>query len=104
MPEKTFAPKRDKVTGKPKLHDEKVHDLCSSPNIIRAIKSRRTRWAGDVRHGAEKCAYMALVGKLDGKKAFGIWMYTIRIYFQEISLKEVDKADLAQDTASGGFA
>jgi hypothetical protein len=52
----------------------------------------------------EKSPYRALVGKLDGKKALEIWKYTIRIYFQEISLKVVDRTDLAQDTASGGFA
>ena len=31
-----------------KLHDEKLNDLYSSPNIIRVIKSRRMRWAGHV--------------------------------------------------------
>jgi len=51
-----------------------------------------------------KGVYRALVGKLEGKKALGIWEYNIRIYFQEISLEVVDRIDLAQDTASGGFA
>jgi len=51
-----------------------------------------------------KSLYRALVGKLDGKKALGIWKYTIRIYFQEISLKVLDRTDLTQDTASGWFA
>jgi hypothetical protein len=31
-----------------KLHDEELHNLCSSPNIIRMIKSRRIRWTGHV--------------------------------------------------------
>jgi len=31
-----------------RLHNEELHDLYSSPNIIRVIKSRRMRWAGDV--------------------------------------------------------
>jgi len=48
--------------------------------------------------------YRALVGKLEGKKAHGIWESTISIYFQEINLEVVDRTDLAQDTASGGFA
>jgi hypothetical protein len=30
------------------LHNEDLHNLCSSPSIIRIIKSRRMRWAGDV--------------------------------------------------------
>jgi hypothetical protein len=43
-----FGPKRDEVTGEwRKLHNEEVHDLYSSPSIIRIIKSRRIRWAGN---------------------------------------------------------
>jgi hypothetical protein len=42
-----FGPKRDEVTGEwRKLHNEELHDLYSSPDIIRQIKSRRMRWAG----------------------------------------------------------
>jgi hypothetical protein len=44
-----FGPKRDEVSGgRRKLHNEELHDLYSSPNIIRMIKSRRMRWAGHV--------------------------------------------------------
>jgi hypothetical protein len=44
-----FGPKRDEVTGDcRKLHNEEFHNLYSSPNIIRMIKSRRMRWAGHV--------------------------------------------------------
>jgi hypothetical protein len=44
-----FGPKRDEVTeGWRKLHNEELHDLYSSPSIIRIIKSRRMRWAGHV--------------------------------------------------------
>jgi hypothetical protein len=32
------------------LHSEELHDLYSSPSIIRMIKSRRMRWAGNVAH------------------------------------------------------
>jgi hypothetical protein len=40
-------PKRDRVTGGwRKLHNEELHNMYSSPNIIRIIKSRRMRWAG----------------------------------------------------------
>jgi hypothetical protein len=42
-----FGPKRDEVTEEwRKLHNEKLRDLYSSPNIIRIIKWRRMRWAG----------------------------------------------------------
>jgi hypothetical protein len=42
-----FGPKRDEVTGGwRKLHNEELHNLYSSPSIIRIIKLRRMRWAG----------------------------------------------------------
>jgi hypothetical protein len=41
---KIFGPKRDRVTGGwRKLHNEELHNLYSSPSIIRVIKSRRMR-------------------------------------------------------------
>jgi hypothetical protein len=44
-----FGPRRDEVTGGwRKLHNEELHNLYSSPSIIRMIKSRRVRWAGHV--------------------------------------------------------
>jgi hypothetical protein len=43
-----FEPKSDEVTGEwRKLHNEELHDLYSSPNIVRVIKLR-VRWAGRV--------------------------------------------------------
>jgi hypothetical protein len=41
-----FGPKRDEVMGK--LHNKELHDLYSSPSIIRIIKSRRMRWTEHV--------------------------------------------------------
>jgi hypothetical protein len=44
-----FGPKRDDVTGDwRKLHNDELHNLYSSPNIIRMIESRILRWAGHV--------------------------------------------------------
>jgi hypothetical protein len=44
-----FGLKRDEVTGEwRKLHNKELRDLYSSPSIIRIIKSRRMRWAGQV--------------------------------------------------------
>jgi hypothetical protein len=44
-----FGPKVDEVVGDwRKLHNEELHNLYSSPNIIRTIKSRRMRWTGHV--------------------------------------------------------
>jgi hypothetical protein len=47
--------KRDEVTGGwSKLHNKELHDLYSSPSIIRIIKSRRVRWEGHVARIGEK--------------------------------------------------
>jgi hypothetical protein len=44
-----FGPKRNEVTGGwRKLHNEELHNLYSSPSIIRMIESRRMIWAGHV--------------------------------------------------------
>jgi hypothetical protein len=64
-----FEPKRDGVTGGwRKLHNEELHNLYSSPSIIRIIKSRRMRWAVHVARMGEKTnVYRLLVRKPDGK-------------------------------------
>jgi hypothetical protein len=44
-----FGPKKDEVTGDwRKLHNKELHNLHSSPSVIRVTKSRRMRWAGHV--------------------------------------------------------
>ena len=43
-----FGPKRDKNGEWRRLHNEELHILYLSPNIVRVIKSRRLRWAGHV--------------------------------------------------------
>jgi hypothetical protein len=49
------GPKRNEVTGnRRKLHNEELHNLYSSPNIIRIIKSRWMRLAGNVARMGEK--------------------------------------------------
>ena len=57
-----FGPRRGEVTGEwRRLHNEKLNDLYSSPNIVRVIKSRRTRWAGHVaRMGEERGVYVRI--------------------------------------------
>jgi hypothetical protein len=55
-----------------KLHNDELHNLYSSPNIIRMIKSRRMRWAGHVAQMREtRNAYRILVGKPEGKRPLG---------------------------------
>jgi hypothetical protein len=55
-----------------KLHNEELHNLYSSPDIIRQVKSRIMRWAGHVaRIGEERKVYKVLVGKPEGKRPLG---------------------------------
>jgi hypothetical protein len=64
-----FGPKRAEVTGEwRKLHNGELHNLCSTPDIIRQIKSRKMRWAGHVaRMGEGRNVYRVLRGKPEGK-------------------------------------
>jgi hypothetical protein len=45
-----FGPKREEDVSRRKLHNDGLHSLYSSPNIVRMIKSWRIRWAGHVAH------------------------------------------------------
>jgi hypothetical protein len=93
-----FGPKRDEVTGEwRKLHDEELHSLYSSPDIIRQVKSRRMRWAGYVaRMGEERKVYKVWVGKPEGRP-MRRWEDGIRMDLREIGLGSVDWIRLAQD-------
>jgi hypothetical protein len=65
-----FGPKRDEVTGDwRKLHNGELHNLYSSPDVIRQIKSRRMRWAGHVARMEEgRKVYRVLLGKPEGER------------------------------------
>jgi hypothetical protein len=66
---KIFGPKREEVGSWEKLHNDELHSLYSSPNIVRVIKSRRTRWARDVACiGEGRGVYRMLVGRPEGKR------------------------------------
>jgi len=85
-----FRPEREEVKGEwRKLHNEELNDLCSSPNIVRVIKSRRMRWAGHVaRMGERRGIYRVLVGKPDGKRSLERprhrWENNIKMDLQEV--------------------
>jgi hypothetical protein len=54
------------------LHNDELHSLYSSPNIVRVIKSRRMKWAGHVaRMGEGRGVYGVLVGKPERKRPLG---------------------------------
>jgi hypothetical protein len=98
-----FGPKRDEVTGEwRKLHNEELHNLYLSPDIIRQVKSRRMRWAGHVAcMGEDRKLYKVLVGKPKGKRLLGRprcrWEDGIRMDLRETSVWGVDWIRLTQD-------
>jgi hypothetical protein len=87
---RVFGPKRDEATGEWRtLHNEELNDLYSSPNIIRVIKSRRTRWAGRLaRMGERRGAYRILVGRPKRRRPLGRprrrWEDNIKMDLQDV--------------------
>ena len=72
-----------------RLHNEELHSLYRSPNIVRVIKSRRMRWAGHVARMEEgRSAFKILTDKPTGKRTLGrpwrSWEDNVRIDFNEI--------------------
>jgi hypothetical protein len=85
-----------------KLHNEELHNLYSSPSIVRIIKSRRMRWAGHVaRIGEKRNVHRLLVGKPEGKRPLGRprrrWIDNIKMDLLEMGVSVVDSIGLAQD-------
>jgi hypothetical protein len=85
-----FGPKRDEVTEEwRKLHSGELHNLNSSPDIIREIKSRRMRWAGhEAVMGEGRNMYRVLVAKSERKRPLERprrrWEEGIKMDFREI--------------------
>jgi hypothetical protein len=97
-----FGPKREEDGPWRKLHNDELHSLYSSPNIVRVIKSRRMRWAGHVaRMGEGRDVYRVLVGRPEGKRPLGIsrrrWEDNIKVDLREIGIDGTNWIQLAQD-------
>jgi hypothetical protein len=98
-----FGPKVDEIIAYwRKLHNEELHNLYSSPDVIRMITSRRMRWESHIaRMGKKRNAYRILVGKPEGKRPQGSpthkWENNIKIGFRKVGWGGMDWIDLAQD-------
>jgi hypothetical protein len=97
-----FGPKREEDGSWRKMHNEELHSLYSSRNIVRVIKSRRMRWAGHVaRVGEGRRVYRVLVERPEGKRPLGsprrMWEDNIKLYLREIGIDEANWIRLAQD-------
>jgi hypothetical protein len=97
-----FGPKKDEVMGEwRRLHNGELHNLHSSPDIIRQIKSRRMMWAGHAaRMGENRTVYKALVGETEGERPLERprhrWEVGIKMDLREIGWG-VQWIHLAQD-------
>jgi hypothetical protein len=98
-----FGPKREEDGSWRKLHNNELHNLYSSPNIVRVIKSRRTRWAGHVAcMGEGRGVYRVLVGRPEGKRPLGSprhrWEDNIKMDLGEIGIDGANWIQLAEDS------
>jgi hypothetical protein len=86
-----------------KLHNDELHSLYYSPNIVRVIKSRTVRWAGHVERMGEGIGVCrVLVGRPEGKRPQGRprrrWEDNIKMELSEIGVDGANWIRLAQDT------
>jgi hypothetical protein len=96
-----FGPNREEDESWRKLHNDELHSLYFSPNIVRVIKSRRMRWVGHVaRNGEGRGVYRVLVGRPEGRRPLGRprlrWEDNIRMDLREIRIDGANWIRLAQ--------
>jgi hypothetical protein len=98
---KIFGPKREEDGSCRKLHNDELHSLYSSQNIVRVIKSRRMWAEHAARTGARSGVYRDLVGRPEGKKPLGRsrrrWKDNIKMDLRETGIDGVKWLRLAQD-------
>jgi hypothetical protein len=85
-----------------KLLKKELHNLYSSPFIVRVIQSWRMGWAGHVaRMGEMRNVYKISVGKPRGRRPLGRpkrrWEDNIKTDLREVGWEDVDWIHLAQD-------
>jgi hypothetical protein len=100
-----FGPKREEDGSWRKLHNDELHSLYSSPNIVRVVKSRMMMWTG----------HIARVGQRTGEVFTGFWVRgpkgrlllerprrrwedNIKMDLGEIGIDGANRIRLAQDT------
>jgi hypothetical protein len=86
-----FGPKRDDNREWRRLHNEELHNLYRSSNIIRVNESRRLRWAGHVAWMEEsRSSFKIVTGKPTGKWPLGRprrrWEDNIRMDLEEMGI------------------
>jgi hypothetical protein len=101
-----FGPKREEDGSWRKLRNDELHNLYSSPNIVRVTKLRRMMWAEHVaRMGDGRGFYRVLVGGPEGNRPLGRprrrWEDNIKKDLREIGIDGTNWIQLAQDRVQG---
>jgi hypothetical protein len=97
-----FGPRREEDGSWRKFHNDELHNLYSSPNIVGVITSRRMKWAGHVaRMGERRDVYRDLVGRPEVKSPLGRprrrWEDNIKMDLREIGIDGANWIRLARD-------
>jgi hypothetical protein len=95
-----FGPKREEDGSWRKLHNDELHSLYSSSNIVRVMKSRRMWWAEHLaRRGEGRVVYRVLVGSPEGKRQVGRprrrWEDNIKMDLREMGIDGANWIQLA---------
>jgi hypothetical protein len=101
-----FGLKREEDGSWRKLHNDELHSLYSSPNIVRVIKSKMMRWVGHVaRMGEGRGVYRILVGRPEGKRLLGRhrhrWEDNIKMDLRETGIDGANWIQLVQERVQG---
>jgi hypothetical protein len=97
-----FGPKREEDGSWRKLHNDELHSLYSSLNVVRVIKSGGMRWAApEACMGEGRGVYRVLVGRPEGKRPMGRprrrWEDNIKLDLREMGIYGMNWIHVAQD-------
>jgi hypothetical protein len=97
-----FGPKREEDGSWRKLHNDELHSLYSSLNIVRVIKSGKLRWVGHMACMVEgRGVYRVLVGRPESQRPLQRprcrWEDNIKMELGEIGIDGMNWIWLAQD-------
>jgi hypothetical protein len=99
---KIFGLKREEDGSWRKLHNDELHNLHSSPNIVRVIKSRKMRWAGHVAPRGRGEVFTGFwLGDRKLKSPLGVrmhrWEDNIKLDLREIGIDGANWIELTQE-------